>query len=106
MKEDMHAKLSSRIIGFVSSLILTLFAFALIAYPDFFPFNLTTNVSLLLVFAVLQSVAQSIFFLNVLGERGPRWNLIVFASTLSIILIIVIGAIWIMHHLDTNMMPH
>ncbi len=102
----MHARLSSRIIGYVSSLILTLFAFSLIAYPDFFPFKTDLVIAILLILAALQSVAQSIFFLNVLGEKGPRWNLIVFTSTLSIILIIVIGAIWIMHHLDYNMMPH
>lgn len=102
----MHTRLSSRIIGYVLSLILTFIAFALIAYPNLFPFSMPAITAILLILAALQSAAQSIFFLNVLSEKGPRWNLIVFTSTLSIILIIVIGAIWIMHHLDYNMMPH
>jgi len=63
-------------------------------------------VPLLLALAVVQAICQSIFFLNVLSETGPRWNLLIFISTLSIMLIIIIGAIWIMQHLDANMMPH
>jgi cytochrome o ubiquinol oxidase subunit IV len=101
----MHKSLSSRIIGYVSSLVLTFAAFFLVAYPEFFHFDTTPAFTVLLILALLQSASQSIFFLNVLSEKGPRWNLIVFASTISIVVIIIYFSIWIMHHLDTNMMP-
>lgn len=100
----MHKSLSSRVIGYIASLALTFAAFYLVAHPEFF--SLKTALTALIILALLQSAAQSIFFLNVLSEKGPRWNLIVFSSTISIVVIIVCFSIWIMHHLDTNMMPH
>jgi cytochrome o ubiquinol oxidase operon protein cyoD len=101
----MHKTLSSRFIGFFGSLILTLAAFLIIARPELFRFPSQIAIGVILVLAILQALVQSIFFLNILSEKGVRWNLIVFASTLSIILIIVLGAIWIMGHLNCNMMP-
>lgn len=101
----MHKSLTSRVIGFVSSLILTLTAFLIIVSPDFFHLKVGAAVNVIFILALLQSVAQSIFFLNIFSEKGPRWNLVVFASTISIILIIVVFSIWIMNHLDYNMMP-
>lgn len=102
----MHKSLSSRIIGYVSSLVFTFAAFFLVVYPEFFHLETRTAITVLVIFALLQSATQSIFFLNVLSEKGPRWNLIVFASTISIVVVIIYFSIWIMHHLDTNMMPH
>ncbi|MBS0607293.1 MAG: cytochrome C oxidase subunit IV family protein [Verrucomicrobia bacterium] len=103
----MHSKsLAARIVGFVSSLVLTLTAFLVFYRPDFFNLDTNSIVALLLTLAVLQGIVQSIFFLNILNEKGPRWNLIVFASTLSIVIIIIVFSIWIMHHLNCNMMCH
>lgn len=58
----------------------------------------------LFILAIFQFAAQSVCFLDVLGEKGPRWNLHVFLSTLSIVLIIIFFTIWIMHRLNENMM--
>lgn len=102
----MHSKsISSRIIGYVASLVITLTAFLCFYYPESFYIEKSTIIKIVLVLAVLQALVQLIFFLNILNEKGPRWNLIVFASTISIILIIIVFTIWIMHHLDYNMMP-
>jgi cytochrome o ubiquinol oxidase operon protein cyoD len=95
----MHKSLTSRIIGFLLSLLLTILSFFIISYPV--P-NWTK--AIILTLAILQATVQSICFLNVLSEKGPRWNLVVFVSTLSIVLIIVIFSIWIMDHLNYNMM--
>jgi cytochrome o ubiquinol oxidase subunit IV len=102
--KDMHNSLTARIIGFASSLLLTGAAFLVIVRPAFFYFGVKEAIVAILILACLQAVAQSIFFLNILDEKGPRWNLVIFASTLSIILIIVLGSLWIMHHLDYRMM--
>jgi len=97
--------IASRVVGFTASLVLTLTAFFLFAYPTSLDLPKSTMIAIVLALAALQFAVQSIFFLNVLNEKGPRWNLVVYASTLSIIFIIVLGAIWIMHHLNYNMMP-
>ena len=101
----MHKTLTSRLIGFIGSLLFTLTAFLLILHPEFLHLDIQMTFFILLILAVLQSMVQSIFFLNILSEEGPRWNLMVFTSTISILLIILIGSIWIMNHLDYNMMP-
>lgn len=100
----MNKSLSSRIIGYVSSLIFTLTAFIIIIYPEFFPFGKEMNIVFLLVLACLQFVAQSICFLHVVGDKGPRWNLVVYLSTLSVVLIIVLFTMWVMARLDYRMM--
>lgn len=100
----MHKTLSSRLIGFVASLILTVTAFFLVARPAIFQGNVKAVMVVILLLALLQFVVQCIFFLNLLSEKGPRWNLFVFISTLSIIVVIIIGSIWIMNHLNYNMM--
>ncbi|MBS0653067.1 MAG: cytochrome C oxidase subunit IV family protein [Verrucomicrobia bacterium] len=101
----MHSKsLTARIVGYVSSLILTLTAFLMFFRPDYFHLHMKTLIIAVLTLAVLQGIVQSIFFLNILNEKGPRWNLIVFASTLSIVLIIIIFSIWIMNQLHYHMM--
>jgi cytochrome o ubiquinol oxidase operon protein cyoD len=101
----MHKTFYQRLIGFASSLILTLTAFIMIFLPDFFHLEIQMTIALLLILAILQFIVQSICFLNVWGEKGPRWNLLVFVSTLSIVIIIVVFSIWVMDHLNYNMMP-
>lgn len=87
-----------RLIGFIASLIFTLAAFFVIRYQ--MPYALLT----LLTLAILQAIAQSIFFLHILSEKGPRWNLHVYVSTIGIVIIIIAFTIWILNHLNYNMM--
>jgi cytochrome o ubiquinol oxidase operon protein cyoD len=99
--------MKSYIIGFISSILLTLAAYTLIeihinsAHETFSHPFLTFAI---LTLAVIQFIVQIIFFLHI--GRGPdsRWNLAIFVSTLAIVLILVIGSIWIMNHLNYNMM--
>ena len=101
----MHSKsLTSRVVGFVASLVLTVSAFLIFFRPDLFQLGMKINLVVIFVLAVLQCIVQSIFFLNILNEKGPRWNLVVFASTVSVVVIIVVFSIWIMNHLNYNMM--
>ncbi len=98
----MHSKsLATRVIGFVASLIITLTAFLIFFRPDFFHLGLKMNVIVVLILAVLQCSVQSIFFLNILNEKGTHWNLVVYASTISVIFIIIFFSMWIMNHLNT-----
>jgi cytochrome o ubiquinol oxidase subunit IV len=101
----MHSEtLIPRVIGYVGSLLFTLMAFAILFFPDFFHLQMRSAILIISVLALFQFVLQSICFLKLFKEKGPRWNLVVFFSTLSIILIIIVGSIWIMDHLDYHMM--
>jgi|SRR6516162_763924 cytochrome o ubiquinol oxidase operon protein cyoD len=100
----MHKTLISRVIGFVASLILTLTAFLIVTHPVFFHLGIRIAIIVIFILAILQGIVQSICFLNVLSEKGPRWNLVIFISTISIVIVIIVFTIWVMNHLNYNMM--
>lgn len=105
-REDlMHQTLTLRVIGYVASLLLTLAAFFVVAYPDALHLQTQTTILFILIFASLQAFVQSVCFLHILNEKKPRWNLFIFVSTISIIVTIITFSIWIMNHLNYNMMP-
>jgi cytochrome o ubiquinol oxidase operon protein cyoD len=103
----MKATLKSYIIGFVLSVVLTLTAAGLIwihLSSGHRTFTHPFLIGAILVLAVIQLVVQLIFFMHLADETGPRWKLGIFISTIGIILIVVVGSIWIMDHLNYNMM--
>lgn len=97
-----HGTMNSYIVGFVLSLIFTAIPYYLVVSHA-----ISGNILLatILLFAVLQMFVQVIFFLHLGRERGPRWQLVFFAGTVGIILMVVVGSLWIMSHLHYNMAP-
>jgi cytochrome o ubiquinol oxidase operon protein cyoD len=89
--------MSSYIIGFVASLILTIAAYLLVTQQ--FLQN-GALVFILLVFAFVQLIVQLLFFLHLGRESKPRWQLYFLISTVGVIVLVVAGSIWIMHHLN------
>lgn len=102
----MKATLKSYVIGFVLSVVLTLAAFSLVMYPGFFHVGYSAIVPGIIILAILQLLVQLIFFMHLASENGPRWKLAVLLSTVGIVLIVVVGSIWIMNHLNYNMMAN
>jgi cytochrome o ubiquinol oxidase operon protein cyoD len=89
----------SYLTGFIISMCLTLAAyFAVVSRAG-------GALLIILGLAIAQLIVQLTFFLHLNKGEDSRWNLVVFASTVSIILILVIGSIWIMDHLNYNMSP-
>lgn len=102
----MHAKaLTSRGIGFLLSLLLTIATYYLITRPDIFHLNAVGAVKAILILAAIQASVQVVFFLDVWCEKPPFWNTNFFIATLSIIAIIILFTFWIMNNLNSNMMP-
>ena len=99
MKEK---RIKSYVVGFTLSVILTLTAYFIVANHIFDGAILTFAI---LGLAFLQLIVQLVFFLHLTDESGPRWKLIFFFSTISIILLVMVGSLWIMHHLNYNMTP-
>jgi cytochrome o ubiquinol oxidase operon protein cyoD len=94
--------LKSYVVGFVLSLILTFGAYGLVTGKIF---DGTLLITLLLVLAFAQLLVQLFFFLHLGREKNPRWQLFFLLGTTSGILLLVVGSIWIMNHLNHNMMP-
>lgn len=97
-----HNPLKSYVTGFVLSLVLTLVAYAIVTAHIFNP---AVVVSSILFLALLQFVVQVVFFLHLNREKSPRLDSFIFFTTLSGVFIVVVGSIWIMNHLNYNMMP-
>jgi cytochrome o ubiquinol oxidase operon protein cyoD len=100
----MKPTLTSYIVGFALSLTLTLVAFFLVMYPGYFHAGYGALVPAIIILAILQLFVQLICFMHLASEHGPRWKLAALISTVGVILIIVAGSIWIMNHLNYNMM--
>lgn len=100
--QESHGSVTSYVIGFILSLIFTAIPYYLVVNKSV-PSG--TLLIAIMVFAVLQMLVQIIFFLH-LG-RGPKamYNLVFFGFTIITILVVVIGSIWIMNHLNYNMTP-
>jgi len=98
-------KLTSYIIGFATSVVLTLAAFFVVVRPGFFHLESGTTLAVILTLAIVQLIVQLLFFLHLGDESGPRWKLAVFVSTIILVLIVVVGSLWIMNHLNYNTTP-
>lgn len=90
----------SYLLGFILSILLTLAAYLIVANH-----LLAGGVLVLTIIslAIIQLWVQLILFLHLGQESGPRWKLAAWLSTVSIILIVVIGSLWIMNNLSYHM---
>lgn len=95
-------------IGFISSIVLTLAAYTLV---DIHINSLHETIShevlipTIMVLAFVQLLIQLIYFLHLNRESGPRWNLFVFLSTAALLVVVIGGSLWIMNHLNYHMTP-
>lgn len=90
------------VVGFCLSLVFTLGAYWLVTTrldsPDAMPLALLLPAIIFL--AVVQLIAQLIFFLHLSKESKPRWNIMALLFAVLVVVIVVFGSLWIMQHLD------
>lgn len=96
-----HAR-QQYMLGFGLSLVTTLTAYLLAVHHVLAGWNLAYAVVAL---AVAQVIIQLVCFLHIGHENEPRWNLLVLDFTLIVVVIVVIGSLWIMNHLNYHMSP-
>lgn len=60
---------------------------------------------LIFAFAVIQIVVHVVFFLHLDTRSEGGWTLLAFLFTAVIVVLTIGGSIWVMYHLNTNMMP-
>ena len=63
------------------------------------------TVAFTLGFAVVQIVVHMIYFLHMNGRVEGGWTLLALVFTVIVVVITLAGSLWVMYHLNTNMMP-
>lgn len=104
--DDGHAESTVKgyVTGFIASVILTAIPFWLVmakVIPDS-----GTTALVILIFAAVQIVVHMIYFLHMNTRSEGGWNMLALIFTLVLVVITLAGSLWVMHHLNTNMMPH
>ncbi|WP_159992228.1 cytochrome o ubiquinol oxidase subunit IV [Roseomonas sp. 18066] len=98
-----HGTLKGYVTGFVLAVILTAIPFWLVMGEVFASPRVTA--ALVMAFAVVQIVVHMIYFLHMNGKSEGGWIMLALIFTLIIVVITIAGSLWVMYHLDTNMMP-
>ena len=101
--DDLHVSLSDYIKGFVLAVILTVIPFWLVM-GGVLDSKLLTAV-LVMGIGVVQIVVHMVYFLHMNPRSEGGWTLMALIFTLVIVGIAIAGSLWVMHHLNTNMMP-
>ena len=61
--------------------------------------------SLVIALAVVQILVHTVCFLHVNTRAEGGWTLLAYVFTAVLLLITIAGSLWIMYHLNSNMMP-
>ncbi|MBP6901553.1 MAG: cytochrome o ubiquinol oxidase subunit IV [Burkholderiaceae bacterium] len=100
---EYHASYRGYLIGFVLSVALTAIPFWLVMAKVLPTPGLTALV--ILGFAAVQVVVHMVYFLHMNAKVEQGWSLLSLVFTIVLVVIMLAGSIWVMHHLNTNMMP-
>lgn len=98
-----HTSLKEYVTGFALSVVLTAIPFWLVMGKVFPTPGITTLV--ILAFAMVQVVVHMVYFLHMNPKSEGGWNLIALIFTLVLLVIVLAGTLWVMHHMNSNMMP-
>lgn len=99
----MHVSLGGYAVGFLLSVVLTAIPFWLVM-AKVLP-NSTVTAIVILAFAVVQIVVHMVYFLHMNPRSEGGWNMLALIFTLVLVVIMLAGSLWVMHHLNSNMMP-
>ena len=98
-----HSTFSGYMIGFVLSIVLTAIPFWLVMARIID--NRTVAVLVLGGFAVVQILVHMVFFLHMNGKAEGGWTMLSTIFTVVFVAIAIAGTLWVMFHMNTNMMP-
>ena len=97
-----HGSFKTYMIGFLLSVVLTAIPFWLVmtgALPA------AATGLIITAFAVVQIVVHMVFFLHMNHKSEGGWNMLALIFTIVVVVIAVAGSVWVMYHLNVNMMP-
>lgn len=99
-----HSTFKGYMTGFVLAVILTVIPFWLVMGKVLPSSNITGLV--ILAIAAVQIVVHMVYFLHMNTRSEGGWSLLALVFTAVLLLIMLSGSIWVMYHLNNNMMPH
>jgi len=100
--EHGHGSMSGYLLGFGLSVVLTVIPFWLVMTGAL---SQQATAVIIIAMAVAQILVHTVCFLHVNTHGEGGWTLMAYAFTAVLVLITIGGSVWIMYHLNTNMMP-
>lgn len=101
--EAAHGTMKSYMTGFILSVILTAIPFWLVMAKVIDSPLATATV--IMILGAIQIVVHMVCFLHMNTKSEGGWTFLALIFTLLIVAIALSGSFWVMHHLNTNMMP-
>ncbi len=98
-----HSTLKGYLTGFVLAVILTAVPFWLVLGKVLA--TSTATAIAVLVIAAVQIVVHMVYFLHMNGKSEGGWTMLALLFTLVLVVITLSGSLWVMYHLNHNMMP-
>lgn len=98
-----HGTFSTYMLGFVLSVVLTAIPFWLVMSGTLPSKQITALV--IMAFAVVQIVVHMIYFLHMSPRSENGWSMMALIFTIVMVVIALSGSLWVMNHLNSNMMP-
>lgn len=97
-----HGSQKGYLIGFALSVALTAVPFWLVMGGV-----LSTQATALLIMALaaVQVVVHMVFFLHMNRRAEGGWSMMALIFTLIVVVIALSGSLWVMYHMNLNMMP-
>lgn len=95
-----HGSVKEYVIGLILSIVLTVIPFGMVMAGG----TGALTLAVILICLVAQVFVQLVFFLHMNGSSEQTWNTISGVFIVLIVLVVVLGSIWIMNHLNHNML--
>ena len=100
--EESHGSRKGYWIGFALSAVLTAIPFWLVMDR---PLTDQATALLIMAFAAVQMVVHMIFFMHMNRRAEGGWSIMALLFTVVIVAIALAGSLWVMYHMNQNMMP-
>ena len=100
--ETPHVSMREYVTGFILAVILTAIPFWLVMAR---PLDAQLTGIIIVGFAVVQIIVHMIYFLHMTPKAEGGWSVTSLLFTVIVIVIMLAGSLWVMHHLNSNMMP-
>ena len=98
-----HGSRKSYLIGFALSVLLTAVPFAVVMVDGVV--TPTAAAALCMAFAIVQILVHMIYFLHMNTRSENGWTMMALIFTVVIVVIALTGSLWVMYHMNANMMP-
>ena len=64
-----------------------------------------TAVPICIGLGIVQMIVHLVYFLHMNAASSKSWNMAALVFTVVVVAILVVGSLWVMYHLNMNMMP-